>query len=104
MSPQRGKATAARDAALERRRRLLIASGIGGLTAVGALTGVLASAAATSASASQPSSGSTGSAAAQPGDSQPGSSQGSLNPPQSAPGGITGGGVPQAVTGGSGHR
>jgi hypothetical protein len=108
MSPLRPHAPATRDAALQRRRRLLLGAGAGGLTAVGVLTGVLAGSAANAASTGTGGAATGTGSTTQPGDSQsgtqPGSpSQGTLNPPQAPPGGFAGGGAPHAVTGGSGH-
>lgn len=96
-----------RDAALQRSRRLAWIAGLGGLAAVGTITGMLANAA-----MPEGSGGGGGSAIQSGGSQQPSSAQndgtsnpgGGLLPPQSQPGSFSGGSLPHAVSGGSGHR
>jgi len=107
MSPLRRHTPGSRDAALERRHRMVVTATVGGLTAVGVITGALAASAAQSGAAG--SSGGAGGGVA-PGPAQdggvsqdPGSAP-ALQPPVNQPSFNRGGGGVGAVTGGSGHR
>lgn len=109
MSPLRRHTPRSRDDALERRHRMTVTATVGGLAAVGVITGALAvNAAQSSAATSSGVSGDDGTGVSQQNGvaQDPGAAQGggTLNPPVNAPSfGGRGGGF-QAITGGSGHR
>jgi hypothetical protein len=110
MSPLRRHTPRSRDDALQRRHSMAVTATIGGLTAVGVITGALAVNAAQSNAATSSSGGvSSDGGATQPGGGvaqDPAASQGggTLNPPVNAPSFGGRGGGASAVTGGSGHH
>ncbi len=107
MSPLRRHTPGSRDAALARRHRMVVTATVGGLTAVGVITGALAVSAAQSGAAGSSNGASSGVASdpAQNGgvSADPGSAPG-LQPPANQPSFNRGGSGFGAVTGGSGHH
>jgi len=108
MSPLRRHTARSRDDALQRRHSMAVTATVGGLAAVGVITGALAvNAAQSNAAASNGGGISAPDGTAQNGGTaqDPNAVQGgTLNPPVNAPSfGGRGGGF-SAVTGGSGHR